>query len=160
MIRPVLLSDAQALADIYNPYIRDTLITFEEEPVSGETMAARITQVTGSYPWLVWEEAGAVVGYAYGSTWRTRHAFRFSVETTVYLVPGHQQKGIGTRLYEALLAELSARGFHSALGCLTLPHASSVRLHEKLGFQKVGHMREAGWKFGGWVDVGFWERRL
>jgi phosphinothricin acetyltransferase len=160
MIRPVRLTDAQALADLYNPYIRDTIITFEEEEVTAEEMAARIGKVTATYPWIVWEASGAVLGYAYGSVWRTRQAYRFAVETTVYLAPGLQGQGIGAQLYEALLAELKARGFHSALGCLSLPNESSVRLHEKLGFQKVGHMKEAGWKFGAWVDVGFWERML
>ena len=160
MLRPVAPSDAQALADIYNPYIRDTIITFEEEPVTAEEMASRIAKVTGAYPWLVWEEDGVVAGYAYGSSWRSRHAFRFSVETTIYLASQHQGRGIGTQLYQALLAALAARGFHSALGCLGLPNESSVRLHEKLGFRKVGHMQDAGWKFGAWVAVGFWERIL
>ncbi len=160
MIRPVQPTDAPALAAIYNPYVRDTLITFEEEPVSVAEMGARITKVTATYPWLVWEEDGAVLGYAYASTWRTRHAYRFAVETTVYLAQGHHGKGRGAALYEALLAELKQCGFHSALGCLGLPNDPSVRLHEKLGFKKVGHMTEAGWKFGAWVDVGFWERML
>lgn len=160
MIRPVLPTDAPALADIYNPYVRDTIITFEEDPVSEAEMGARIAKVTAAFPWLVWEEDGAVIGYAYASTWRTRHAYRFAVETTIYLADGHHGKGCGAALYEALLVELKQRGFHSALGCLGLPNAPSVRLHEKLGFRKVGHMTEAGWKFGAWVDVGFWERML
>lgn len=160
MIRPVLPTDAPALADIYTPYIRDTIITFEEEPVSVAEMGARIAKVTATYPWLVWEEDGAVLGYAYASTWRARHAYRFAVETTIYLAQGHHGKGRGAALYRALLAELKQRGFHSALGCLGLPNEPSVRLHEKLGFRKVGHMTEAGWKFGAWVDVGFWELLL
>jgi len=160
MIRPVQLRDAPVLADLYNLYIRDTTITFEEEEVTAVEMASRIEKVTASYPWIVWEVDGVVLGYAYGSTWRTRHAYRFATETTVYLAPGVQGQGIGARLYEALMVELKARGFHSALGCLALPNEASVRLHEKLGFQKVGHMKEAGWKFGAWVDVGFWERML
>jgi phosphinothricin acetyltransferase len=160
MIRPVLPTDAPALADIYNPYIRDTIITFEEEPVSAAEMGARIAKVTATYPWLVWEEDGAVLGYAYASTWRTRHAYRFAVETTIYLDRGHHGKGRGAALYRALLAELKQRGFHSALGCLGLPNEPSVRLHEKLGFRKAGHMTEAGWKFGAWADVGFWELML
>jgi phosphinothricin acetyltransferase len=160
MIRPVQPSDAQALVDIYNPFIRDTIITFEEEEIAAEEMASRIAKVTAIFPWLVWEEAGVVFGYAYGSTWRTRHAYRFAVETTIYLAPDGQGRGMGSRLYEALLVELQARAFHSALGCLALPNEPSVRLHEKLGFRKVGHMQEAGWKFGAWADVGFWERML
>ena len=160
MIRPVQVTDAQALARIYNPFIRDTTITFEEEPVSAGEMAARIAKVTADFPWLVWEEGGEVLGYAYGSTWRTRRAYRFAVETTVYVGPDAQGRGIGSRLYEALRVELKRGGFHSALGCLALPNEPSVCLHEKLGFQKVGHMKEAGWKFDTWVDVGFWERLL
>ena len=160
MIRPVTPADAPALADIYNPYVRDTIITFEEEPVTAEEMVARIKKVTAAYPWLVLEAGGVVLGYAYGSTWRTRAAYRFAVETTIYLAPGQGGKGLGAALYEALMLELKHRDFHSALGCLGLPNDPSVRLHEKLGFRKVGHMREAGWKFGAWVDVGFWERML
>lgn len=160
MIRAVRLEDAKALVAIYNPYVRETVITFEEEAISADEMASRIAKVTADYPWLVWEEDGAVVGYAYGSTWRTRHAYRFTTETTIYLAPECQGKGIGSRLYEGLLAELKQRGFHSALGGIALPNAPSVRLHEALGFRKAGHMTEAGWKFGAWVDVGFWERLL
>ncbi|MBP1773668.1 MAG: bar [Holophagaceae bacterium] len=160
MIRAVRLEDAKALVAIYNPYIRETVITFEEEAISEHEMASRIAKVTEGYPWLVWEEDGVVIGYAYGSTWRTRHAYRFTTETTIYLAPEGQGKGIGSRLYEGLLAELKQRGFHSALGGIALPNAPSVRLHEALGFRKVGHMTEAGWKFGAWVDVGFWERLL
>ncbi|HEX9010118.1 MAG TPA: arsinothricin resistance N-acetyltransferase ArsN1 family B [Holophagaceae bacterium] len=160
MIRPVAPGDAAAIAAIYAPYIRDTTITFEEEPVSEAEMAARIVKVTADYPWLVLEEGGALLGYAYGSTWRTRAAYRFSTETAIYLAPGAQGRGLGTELYRALLHELRARGFHSALGCLALPNEPSVRLHERLGFRKAGHMREAGRKFDRWVDVGFWELLL
>lgn len=160
MIRPVVPTDAPALAAIYNPYVRDTIITFEEDPVSVVEMGVRIAKVTAGFPWLVWEEDGVVLGYAYGSTWRARHAYRFAVETTIYLARDHHGKGRGAALYEALLAGLKQRGCHSALGCLGLPNMPSVRLHEKLGFRKVGHMTEAGWIFGAWVDVGFWERML
>jgi L-amino acid N-acyltransferase YncA len=160
MIRPVRPSDAQALADIYNPYIRDTTITFEEEPVTGEEVAARIAKVTEAYPWLVWEEDGQVYGYAYSSVWRGRPAYRHSTETAIYLSMEHRGLGVGAKLYQALLDELRRRGFHLALGCLALPNDPSVRLHERLGFNKAGHMREAGWKFDRWVDVGFWELLL
>ncbi len=159
-IRPATPSDARSIAGIYNPYIRDTTITFEEEEVSAEEITSRIEKVTKAYPWIVWEEKGIVLGYAYASTWRARHAYRFTAETAIYLASECTGKGIGTRLYQALLGELSKRGFHSALGCLALPNEPSVTLHEKLGFQKVGHMKESGWKFGTWVDVGFWERLL
>ncbi len=160
MIRPVAPGDAAAIAAIYAPYIRDTTITFEEEPLAAAEMVARIGKVTAEYPWLVLEEGGALLGYAYGSTWRTRAAYRFSTETAIYLAPGAQGRGLGTELYRALLDELRVRGFHSALGCLALPNEPSVRLHEHLGFRKAGHMREAGRKFDRWVDVGFWELLL
>lgn len=160
MIRPVRLTDAQALADIYNPYIRATTITFEEEPVMAEEMAARIAKVTATHPWLVCEEAGRVVGYAYSSVWRARAAYRHSTETAIYFAMDQCGKGRGVTLYQALLEELRQRGFHLVLGGLALPNEASVRLHEKLGFHKVGHMREAGRKFDRWIDVGFWELLL
>jgi phosphinothricin acetyltransferase len=160
MIRPATLSDAQALAEIYNPYVRDTTITFEAEPVTAAEMAGRIAKVTEAYPWLVWDEGGQILGYAYSSVWRARAAYRYSTETAIYLSMERRRQGVGTSLYQALLDELRQRGFHSVLGCLALPNEPSVRLHEKLGFQKVGHMREAGRKFDAWVDVGFWELLL
>ncbi|MCE1204245.1 MAG: N-acetyltransferase family protein [Holophagaceae bacterium] len=160
MIRPVRMTDAPALADLYNPYIRDTTITFEEEAVSAEEMASRIEKVTSAYPWLVWEEEGRVLGYAYASAWRARAAYRHSTETAIYFAMDQGGRGRGTLLYRALLEELRARGFHLALGGLALPNEASVRLHEKLGFRKAGHMREAGRKFGRWIDVGFWELLL
>jgi len=160
MIRSATLSDAQALAEIYNPYVRDTTITFEAEPVTAAEMAGRIAKVTEAYPWLVWDEGGQILGYAYSSVWRARAAYRYSTETAIYLSMERRGQGVGTSLYQALLDELRQRGFHSVLGCLALPNEPSVRLHEKLGFQKVGHMREAGRKFDAWVDVGFWELLL
>jgi L-amino acid N-acyltransferase YncA len=160
VIRPALPSDAQALAAIYNPYIRDTTITFEEQPVTAEEMAGRIRKVSEAHPWLVWEEEGRILGYAYGTVWRARAAYRRSTETAIYLSMEQRGRGIGTRLYQALLDELRRRGFHLALGGLALPNEPSVRLHESLGFTKAGHMREAGWKFGRWIDVGFWELLL
>jgi phosphinothricin acetyltransferase len=160
MIRPATPHDAQAIVEIYNPYIRDTTITFEEATLTEEEMALRIEKVTATYPWLVWEEDGRILGYAYGSTWRTRNAYRFAVESALYVAQGQHRKGIGLKLYQALIVELRQRGFHSVLGCLALPNEPSVTIHEKLGFTKVGHMREAGWKFERWVDVGFWELML
>lgn len=160
MIRAATPADAPALAAIYNPYIRDTTITFEEDPVTAEEMAARVARVAEAYPWLVWEEQGRVLGYAYASAWRARAAYRHSAETAIYVARGEHGKGIGTALYRALLGELRARGFHLVLGGLALPNEASVRLHERLGFRKAGHMHEAGRKFGCWIDVGFWERLL
>lgn len=160
LIRPATLADAAAIAAIYNPYITDTVITFEEEAVSAEEMEGRIRKVSATFPWIVWEEEGQVLGYAYASSWRSRRAYRFAAETTVYVDLAHQRKGIGEKLYRELVVAMREFGFHSALGCLALPNDPSVALHEKLGFTKVAHMKEAGRKFEQWIDVGFWELML
>jgi L-amino acid N-acyltransferase YncA len=157
MIRTATVADAAAIADIYNRYVRETVITFEETPVPTDEMARRIADVGARYPWLVFEYDGAVVGWAYATEWKTRSAYRFSVETTVYLADSHRGRGTGTALYEALIAELKARKLHTAIGVIALPNPSSVALHEKLGFAKIGHVAEVGRKFDRWVDVGYWQ---
>lgn len=157
MIRTATSADAAAIAEIYNHYVRETVITFEETPVSTDEMARRMADIGARYPWLVFEYDRAVVGWAYATEWKTRSAYRFSVETTVYLADSHRGRGTGTALYEALIAELKARKLHSAVGIVALPNLASVALHEKLGFQKVGHFAEIGRKFDRWVDVGYWQ---
>lgn len=158
LIRPAEPTDAAAFSAVYNHYIRETVITFEEEPVSGGDMAARMAEVSGaSLPWLVAEVKGEVAGYAYGSKWKGRCAYRFTVEGGVYLAPAHTGHGIGTRLYRELLAQLRALGTHTVIGGISLPNKASVALHERLGFTKVAQFREVGFKFGKWVDVGYWQ---
>jgi phosphinothricin acetyltransferase len=156
-IRPVRPIDAAAICEIYNPYVRDTVITFEEQPVAEGEMARRIAEVTATLPWLVAEDAEAIAGYAYATPWKTRSAYRFSVESTVYVAPGHARRGVGAELYGALIQDLRARGMHCAVGGIALPNAASVALHEKLGFRKIGQFEQIGWKLGRWVDVGYWE---
>ena len=160
MIRAASLTDAAALAGIYNPYVRGTTITFEEVAVTPEEMASRIETVTQTLPWFVCEVQGAVVGYAYATPWKARSAYRRTVESAIYIDAAHAGRGIGRQLYEALLAELKARGIHAVLGGIALPNEASVALHERLGFEKVGQLREVGWKLDRWVDVGYWEKRL
>jgi L-amino acid N-acyltransferase YncA len=157
MIRAVELRDAESICAIYNPYVTDTIITFEEAPVLPETMAERIREITTDLPWLVDCDDGFVRGFAYASTWRTRSAYRRSVETTVYLHRDAMRRGIGTRLYTELLGLLRGDGLHAAMGGIALPNDASVALHERLGFQKVAHFREVGLKFGTWIDVGYWQ---
>lgn len=153
-------SDAAQIVRIYNHYVQDTVATFEEAPISEDEMAQRIARVTGELPWLVWEDSKSILGYAYATRWKNRSAYRFSVESTIYLSPQSFRRGIGTRLYDALLVDLRSRGVHCAIGGISLPNAASVALHERLGFSKIGHFREVGRKFGRWVDVGYWERIL
>jgi L-amino acid N-acyltransferase YncA len=160
MIRTCQPSDAARICEIYNVYVRDTVITFEEEPVDEGDMARRIAEVTAAFPWFVWQEDGSIAGYAYAAPWKARTAYRHSVESTVYVDAKAARRGIGMRLYEALIAELRGIGVHCVVAGIALPNAPSVALHEKLGFTRIGQFGEIGWKFGRWVDVGYWQRLL
>ena len=158
IVRAVALADASAIARIYNHYVSETIVTFEEEPVSADEIGARITVVEhAALPWLVAADGDSIVGYAYASAWKERRGYRFSVEVTVYVAPACGQRGIGSKLYSALLPQLASRGVHAAMGGIALPNDASVRLHEKFGFKKVAHFTETGFKFGRWIDVAYWE---
>lgn len=160
-IRPVLEADAAALARIYDPYVRGTTVTFEEVPVAPGEMASRVRAIlSGGLPWLVAEQDGQIVGYAYAGPWKSRAAYRYAVEVTVYLAPGCTRRGWGTRLYEELFARLREVGVHTVVGGIALPNDASVALHERLGLVKVAHFREIGFKLGRWIDVGYWQRTL
>lgn len=160
MIRSAGPADADAIARIYNHYILHTVISFEEEPVSGADMQGRMAEVQRNFPWLVYEEDGAVAGYVYATPWKNRGAYRHAVETTVYVDKAKLGTGIGARLYETLLHTLRERDLHVAMAGIALPNDGSVAIHEKFGFVKVGHYREIGRKFGRWVDVGYWQLML
>jgi phosphinothricin acetyltransferase len=160
-IRPARASDAVDIVAIYNPYVLETCITFETEPVHVRDMSERIAEtVESSLPWLVAEASGRVVGYAYASKWKGRCAYRHSVESTVYLDPSHIGKGLGLLLYGALIDAIRACSMHTVIGGIALPNASSVGLHEHLGFKKVAHFEQVGYKLGRWVDVGYWQLLL
>jgi L-amino acid N-acyltransferase YncA len=161
MIRPATLADAEPVCDIYNHYVTAGTVTFEEEPVTGEDVAARMRFVQSrSLPWLVDEEAGVVVGYAYVAPWAARSAYRFTVESTIYVDAACVGQGRGTELYARLLALLPGLGVHAALAQIALPAPASIALHERHGFAEVGRLTEVGFKFGHWVDVGIWQVRL
>lgn len=158
IVRSAEAADTEAIARIYNYYVRNTTITFEEEPVSASAMAERIADVQkASLPWLVAELDGAVVGYACANKWKARSAYRYSAETTVYLEQGREGRGIGKRLYSELLPQLRACGMHVAIGGVALPNEASVALHEKLGFERVATFRQVGFKFDRWIDVAYWQ---
>ena len=161
MIRPVQLSDADQIVGIYNYYVDQTVITFEEESVSGLEFQKRIQGVLDAgMPWLVAEADVKIIGYAYANHWRKRVAYRFSVESAVYVSHDQVGQGTGSSLYAELLDELENLGMHCVLGGISLPNPDSVRLHERLGFEKVAHHREVGRKFDRWIDVGFWQLQL
>jgi len=159
-IRPCQPGDYQAVADIYNYYIEQTVISFEEEPLSAKQLGERVAAYTASYPWLVGSEGDRVLGYAYANTWQVRCAYRKCVETTIYLHPEACGKGVGAALYGELLPRLAQLGLHTAIAGIALPNAASVALHERFGFTKVAHFTEVGWKFERWVDVGYWQLHL
>lgn len=161
IIRAATAADAEAVAEIYNYYVTNTVVTFEEEPVSPLDMARRINEIaSASLPWLVAELHGRVLGYAYASKWKGRSAYRFSVESTVYVDRSHLGQGLGSRLYGELLPILADSGMHIVIGGVALPNPASVALHEKLGFVKVAQLPEVGFKLGQWIDVGYWYRTL
>ncbi len=160
-VRDVTRNDAVALCFIYNHYIEHTTITFEEQTLQPDAFARRIDSVVASYPWLVVEEGGQVLGYACADEWKSRSAFRYTVESSIYLHPqAPKRRGTGEHLYRALLTRLAAQGFHQVIAAITIPNAGSVALHHKLGFSDAGYFHEVGYKFQQWIDVVYMELRL
>ena len=160
-IRPATGEDAEAICAIYNHYVTNTTISFEEEPVLAAEMAGRIADVgAAGLPWLVMVEEGEVIGYAYSTKWRARPAYRYSVESSVYLDARQTGRGLGRLLYDELLAQLRQRELHLVIAGIAKPNEASVRLHESLGYRKVAHFNEVGLKFGRWIDVGYWQLQL
>jgi len=157
-IRNASPEDGEALASVYNPYILGSVITFEEKTVSGEEMGRRVEEVGRiPLPWLVAEEQGRVVGYAYGTRWKPRASYRHCAECAIYLEEPARGRGIGRRLYEVLIPRLRDCGIHVVIAGVALPNPASVRLHEGLGFEPVGTFREVGHKFDRWIDVAYWQ---
>ncbi len=150
-------ADAPAIAALYNHYIRQTVVTFEEEAVTDTEMGRRIEGVLQAHDWLVLIRDGAVAGYAYASRFHQRVAYRFTTESTIYLAPAHTGRGLGPLLYKKLIERTFELGYRQLIGAISLPNDASVRLHESLGFVKVAHYPRIGKKFGRWIDVGAWQ---
>jgi phosphinothricin acetyltransferase len=157
MIRSVEPKDAREICDIYNFYINNTEITFEEHPVSVDEMEKRIRDVTAKYPWLVIEEGGKISGYAYSGKYRERSAYRYTAELTIYMKNGEEGKGLGAELMRRVIEETRSKGIHTLISAIAIPNERSVAIHEKFGFEKVGHLKDVGFKFDHWIDVGYWE---
>ncbi|MGB0083551.1 MAG: N-acetyltransferase family protein [Terracidiphilus sp.] len=157
MLRDVHPYDAFSISEIYNHYVQHTPITFEETPIAPDDMRSRILKITSALPWIVCEEDGKLIGYAYASKWRERSAYRHSVEATVYLHPTAVGKGKGSELLGSLLTALRAREIHCVMGGVALPNPASIALLEKFRPRQVAHFREVGYKFGQWIDVGYWQ---
>eukprot|EP01030_Chromulinospumella_sphaerica_P023844 gene23844-23898_t len=153
-------ADAEAIAAIYAPYVLGTAISFEEEPPTAAEMARRIASTLPTHPFLVFEEAGAVIGYCYAGAHATRAAYRWSCNVSVYVAPAAHKKGVGRTLYSELFDLLGRQGFHALFAGIALPNAGSVGLHEAMGFTHLGTYHEVGFKNGVWHDVGYWRLGL
>jgi len=159
-IRPVKTQDAEAIADIYNEYIRHSTATFETTPLTAAEMCQRITQVASVYPYFVYEEEGRVEGYCYAHLWRPRAAYCHTLETSIYLAPAQVGRGIGTRLMRTLIKACEEAGYHALIACITRENQSSCAFHRRLGFQRVSRFEEVGRKFNRWLDIEDYELRL
>ncbi|MDR1948444.1 MAG: GNAT family N-acetyltransferase [Spirochaetaceae bacterium] len=160
MIRRVTRDDAAAICGIYNHYIEDTVISFEEEPLTPDAMAGRIGEITAKYPWFVREEGGVVAGYTYANKWKDRYAYRFAAEVSIYLQKGYEGRGFGSELLARLLEELRKTDLRAVVSGITIPNDRSIALHEKFGFKKIAQFNEIGYKLNRWLDVGYWELLL
>jgi L-amino acid N-acyltransferase YncA len=152
--------DAATCAEIYAPSVESTPISFETVPPDAAEFARRITKYSATHQFLVAEEGGEVLGYAYACRWAERPAYDWSVETSIYVAAGQQGKGVGRALYAELFERLRAQGFRIAVAGITLPNPASIGLHESMGFEPIGALRDIGWKEDGWRDVGFWQLSL
>ena len=157
-IRKATVDDAAAICKIYNHYVTQTIITFQVTAVLIGDMERSIQEtLDADLPWIVAEQSGDVIGYAYASKWKSRCAYQFSVESTVYLSPDHLGKGLGSILLKQLLKEIRQINMHAVIAGIALPNPASVALHEKFGFRKIAQFEEVGYKFDQWIDVGYWE---
>lgn len=159
-IRDAQPDDAAACAAVYAPYVRDTAVSFELEPPDADAMAERIVAAQCGHAWLVADGTDGIAGYAYGGEFKSRAAYRFTCEVSVYLRPGLGGRGLGRALYDVLLPRLAELGYRQAVAGMTLPNAASEGLHRASGFEPVGVYRSVGWKFERWHDVAFMQRPL
>ncbi|MGB5417847.1 N-acetyltransferase family protein [Algibacter sp.] len=160
MIRVLNIKDAKELLDIYNYYVLNTTATFDIEPIKIEAFTEKLVLISSEYPFIVYEEENEILGYAYGSQFRPRAAYNYVAESTVYVKHTAHGKQIGTKLYAELIRLLKETDLHSVLGVLTIPNEGSIKLHEKFGFEQVANLKEVGFKFGEWLNVGIWQLKL
>jgi phosphinothricin acetyltransferase len=160
-IRPATTKDAVGIAGLYSYYVEKTTISFELIPPDPQEMQKRISEcINSSFEWLVWEDRGSILGFAYYSRFKERRAYDYACETTIYVRHGFLGKGIGNGLYRQLLTGLKKSKHAIALACITVPNEASIGLHEKLGFKNCGIIKNAGRKFGTWLDIGYWVLEL
>ena len=160
LIRDARPEDAAALLSIYRPFVTDTVVSFETEAPDESEFARRIASAQEKWAWLVAESEGRIAGYAYGSVYRKRAAYRFSTEVSAYVHADFRGRGVGRALYERLFEVLAGLGYCTAYAGIALPNDASLALHQSVGFTPIGVFRRAGWKFGRWNDVSWWQRTL
>ena len=160
MLRFATPQDAPGLLEIYAPYVTGTIVSFEYDVPTLEEFARRIQDTTARFPYLVWEEDGALLGYAYAHRQAERAAYQWNAELSVYLDRDCTGRGVGRRLYSALMDILRLQGIRTVYGCVTLPNEKSEGLHRTMGFQKLGTYHSAGYKCGAWHDVAWFERPI
>lgn len=160
MIRPASVSDIPKMLEIYAPYVRGTTVTFEYEVPAPECFAQRFFAITAQFPWLVYEEEGRVLGYAYASLPFERAAYRWCAEPSIYLAPQAQGRGVGKLLYQKLEEYLAAQGYRVLYAIITGENARSIQFHQALGYRQCGHFHNCGLKFGRWLDVYWLEKSL
>jgi L-amino acid N-acyltransferase YncA len=153
-------ADAAACAAIYAPYVATSVISLEEVPPTAQEFGRRIERISDRYPYLVAEDEGRVVAFAYASLHRERAAYRWACESSVYVDEAHRRRGTGRALYVALFDLLLRQGLQVVCAGITLPNEASVALHELFGFELIGVYRRIGWKAGAWHDVGWWQLDL
>lgn len=153
MIRKVKPTDAEAITSIYNPFITDTTVSFETEPLSTDEMLKRIKEISAQYPYYVYEEDRKVQGYCYVHAWKERKAYAHTFEVTIYLAPSAQGHGIGKEMLKLLIEESKNLGAKALVACITEGNNHSIALHRSLGFEQVSHFKNVGYKFGRMLDV-------
>lgn len=152
-IRPVRLTDAEAITGIYNPFITQTTISFETQPLTAEEMRQRIAEISSSYPYFVCEKSGQVCGYCYVHAWKERKAYAHTLEVTIYLAPSAQGHGVGVEMLRQLIDASRQCGAKVLIACITGGNDRSIRLHRSLGFEQVSCFKNVGYKFGKLLDV-------
>jgi phosphinothricin acetyltransferase len=158
MLRDVKISDANRITEIYNYYIENTAITFDEKKITEKDTAQKIVRILKkNYPYIVCEEDGLIIGYAYLNSWRPHPAYNITLESSIYLDASFTKRGLGSILYRELIARACRMNIHSLIGVLSVPNEASRKLHEKFGFRLVGTFKETGYKFNQLIDVEFWQ---
>jgi L-amino acid N-acyltransferase YncA len=159
-IRLATPEDAPSIAELYGPHVTDGATSFELAPPSAAEMRERVVSTLRQTPWLVCDQAGELLGYAYACKHRERGAYQWSLDVSVYVASTRQRRGVGRALYTSLFALACLQGYHAAYAGISLPNVASVGLHEALGFVPVGVFHAVGYKLGAWHDVGWWQREF